>query len=144
MEGKAAPETLVVVKDPRSPASQAELETQFNVSYKIFADSLEGRRALAETGSVKEQLANGIAKEIDGKPDLQKKVADLTASIDASLSGQTSPTRKLMGLDEANTALTAALHTSPKAPIARPQHKHSNSTRRRTGPPLRELKSGPG
>jgi photosystem II stability/assembly factor-like uncharacterized protein len=109
---KAPPETLVVVKDPRSPASQAELEAQFKVGYKIFADSLESRRALAEMGSVKEQLANGIAKEIDGTPDLQRKAAALTASIDALLSGQTPDTGKLMGLDEANTALTAALHVS--------------------------------
>ncbi len=117
---KAAPETLVVVKDPRSPASQAELETQFNVSYKIFADSLESRRALAETGSVKEQLANGIAKEIDRKPDLRKRVAELTASIDALLSGQTPSAKKLMGLDEANTALTAALHVSESSDRATP------------------------
>ena len=109
---KAAPEPLVVVKDPRSVASHEELEAQFDVSYKMFADSLESRRTLAEAGSVKEQLANGIASEVDRKPDLQRKVAALTAAIDALLSGQTSPTSQLMGLDEANAALTAALHVS--------------------------------
>jgi photosystem II stability/assembly factor-like uncharacterized protein len=117
---KIATESLTIEKDPRSPATQAGFEQQFNVSYKIFADSLESRRALAETGSVKEQLADRIAKETDGKPDLHKKAANLIAAIDALLSGQTPSAEKRMGLDEANTALTAALHVSESSDRATP------------------------
>ena len=109
---KAAPETLVVVKDPRSPASQAEIEDQFKISYKIFADSLQARRALAEIGSVQKQLGKSIAKEAETNPELKKQVSDLTTAIDALLSGQSKSAEKAMGLEEANTALTAALHVS--------------------------------
>jgi hypothetical protein len=52
VDGKnVAPQVLVVVKDPRSPPSQAELDDQFDVTYKMSADSLQSRRALAEIGS---------------------------------------------------------------------------------------------
>jgi photosystem II stability/assembly factor-like uncharacterized protein len=109
---KSSPETLVVEKDPRSPATQAGFQRQFELSYKIFTDSLESRRALAEIGSVQNQLSKSIAKEVAEKPDLQKRVGDLNKAIDALLSGQSSSAEKLLGLDEANTALTAALHVS--------------------------------
>ncbi len=109
---KAALETLVVVKDPRSPASQAEMEDQFKISYKIFSDSLQARRALAEIGSVQDQLGKSIAKEAEANTELEKQVSDLTTAIDALLSGQSKSAEKAMGLEEANTALTAALHVS--------------------------------
>jgi photosystem II stability/assembly factor-like uncharacterized protein len=107
---KAAPETLVVVKDPRSPASQVELEEQFKISYKIFADSLEARRALAEIGSVEDQLSKSIAKETEANAELKKRASDLSTAINRLLSGKPQSPEKTMGLEEANTALTAALH----------------------------------
>jgi photosystem II stability/assembly factor-like uncharacterized protein len=109
---KTPPETLVVEKDPRSPATPPEFEQQFELSYKIFADSLEARRALAETGSVKAQLTGTIASETADTPELQKRVTALTAAIDALLSGQPSSADIAMGLEVANTALTAALHVT--------------------------------
>jgi photosystem II stability/assembly factor-like uncharacterized protein len=113
VDGKsAAPQALVVVKDPRSPASQAELNDQFAVSYEIFADSLQSRRALAEITSVQDQLSKTIAREIAANAELKKQAFDLGAAIDALLSGQSKSSRNLMGLEEANTALTAALHVS--------------------------------
>jgi len=113
VDGKvSAPETLVVVSDPRSPASQAELEKQFDVSYKIFADSLESRRALAEIGSVLGQLSKTLSGKTDAGADLKKQVSDLTAAINALLSGHATSPEKVMGLEEANTALTAALHVA--------------------------------
>jgi photosystem II stability/assembly factor-like uncharacterized protein len=120
-DGRKLPaETLVVVKDPRSPATPEQFQQQFDLSYKIFADSLDSRRALAEIGSVKDQLAKSIAREIAGRADLEKKAADLAASIDTLLSGQTSSAEKRMGLDEANTALTASLHVAESSDRATP------------------------
>jgi photosystem II stability/assembly factor-like uncharacterized protein len=121
VDGKGlAPETLVVVSDPRSPATQAELEEQFDVSYKIFADSLESRRALAEIGSVQEQLSKTLASTTDLSADLKKQASGFTASINALLSRRSTSPQKLMGLEEANTALTAALHVAESSDRALP------------------------
>jgi photosystem II stability/assembly factor-like uncharacterized protein len=128
---KAAPEALVVVKDPRSPASQAEFEEQFKTSYRIFADSLEARRALAEIGSVQDQLGKSIAKETETNAELKKQVSDLEAAIHRLLS------EKTMGLEEANTALTAALHVvessdrpAPSQALVLYAQAHENSSAR--------------
>ena len=107
---KAAPEMLLVVKDPRSPASQVELEEQFRAGYKIFAESLDARRALAEIGSVQNQLGKSIAKEIEANAELKKRASDLSAAINRLLSGRPQLPEKTLGLEQANTALTAALH----------------------------------
>ena len=107
---EVAPETLIVVKDPRSPASQAELEEQFETGYKIFADSLQARRALAEISSVQDQLGKSVAKETEANAELKKQASDLSAAINRLLSGQPRSPEKTMGLEEANSGLTAALH----------------------------------
>jgi photosystem II stability/assembly factor-like uncharacterized protein len=109
---KTPPATLVVEKDPRSPATRAELEQQFELSYKIFADSLEARRALAEAGSAKAQLTGTIDSETRDNPELLKRAREITAAIDGLLSGQPASTDSPMGLEVANTALTAALHVA--------------------------------
>jgi hypothetical protein len=113
VDGKSvAPQVLLVVKDPRSPASQAELDDQFEVSYKIFADSLQSRRALVEIGSVRDQLTKIAASETKGSVELKKQISDLAAAIDALLAGRSKSDEKVMGLEAANTALTASLHVS--------------------------------
>ncbi len=97
VDGKAAPaQTLTVVKDPRSPANASELAQQYETAHAIFADSLESRRALAEMESVKEQIAKL-------KPARAKEVLE---GIEAILDGDT----KGMGLEQANTVLTASLN----------------------------------
>jgi hypothetical protein len=109
---KSAPQTFVVVMDPRSPASQAELQQQFDISYRIFADSLESRRALAEIGSVQEQLSNVTSEASRRNSDLEKKARDLATAIDAVLAGNSQLPENSMGLNQANTELTAALHVA--------------------------------
>jgi photosystem II stability/assembly factor-like uncharacterized protein len=112
---KAAPETLAVVMDPRSPASPTVLQQQFETSYKIFQDSLESRRALAEIGSLEEQLA-----KIASTPALQKQTADLTTSIHALLDGDPHSTERTIGLEQANTELTSALNVAESSDRATP------------------------
>jgi photosystem II stability/assembly factor-like uncharacterized protein len=112
VDGKKVPEeTLIVVKDPRSPASPADFQNQFETSYAIFADSLQSRRALAEIGSVREQLSGLKRSNTAGKSDLDASIKNIDSGMAAILSGGTTPADK-MGLEEANTALTAALHVS--------------------------------
>jgi photosystem II stability/assembly factor-like uncharacterized protein len=116
VDGKTLPpETLSVVMDPRSPATQAELQQQFRTSYSIFASSLESRRALAEIASVKDKLSSPGAREPADKPELQALSKALLLSIDALLSGSGQPavaTPQGMGLEQANTELTAALNVA--------------------------------
>jgi hypothetical protein len=93
--------------DPRSPASPAVLQQQFETSYKIFQDSLESRRALAEIGSVQKQLA-----KIASNHALQKQTADLTAAIHTLLDGGPHSSDHAIGLEQANTELTSALNVA--------------------------------
>jgi photosystem II stability/assembly factor-like uncharacterized protein len=96
-------EPLILVKDPRSPATQAQFVQQFETSYMIFRDSLESRRALAEIASVKEQLGTTIANAGAGNTDAIMKAKELRAGLDAIVEGNS-------GLDAANMELTTALN----------------------------------
>jgi photosystem II stability/assembly factor-like uncharacterized protein len=120
-DGKKVPsQTLTVAMDPRSPASASELEKQFETSYSIFSDSLESRRALAEIGSVQEQLSKLNPHEGPDSAAFAADIKELRSSILALLSGSPQSADKGMGLDEANTALTAALHVSESSDRAIP------------------------
>jgi hypothetical protein len=67
-DGKVLPrEPLLVTKDPRSPATQADFDENFSITYRVFLDSLNCRRALAEIGSVKEQLGKLITASKDSE-----------------------------------------------------------------------------
>jgi hypothetical protein len=98
--------------DPRSPASQTELQQQFDISYRIFVDSLDSRRALAEIGSVQAQLSKMTSEASARNGEIDKRAQDLAATIDAVLEGSSQLPEKFMGLNQANTELTAALHVA--------------------------------
>jgi photosystem II stability/assembly factor-like uncharacterized protein len=116
VDGKNLPtEMLAVVKDPRSPATQAEFDAQFETSYKIFLDSLSSRRALAEIDSVKQKLA-GVMEKQEGD-EMAKNAKEVTASIDALVKGTDG---KALGLDSANQELTAALNMAESSERAMP------------------------
>jgi photosystem II stability/assembly factor-like uncharacterized protein len=112
---KLPPETLTIIKDPRSPATQPELDEQFKISYTIFLDSLSARRALAEIGSVKEQLAKLIAS--DGNSEIANDCKRFSTTVDALVQGTGSGS---LGLDAANQELTAALNVAEGADRATP------------------------
>jgi photosystem II stability/assembly factor-like uncharacterized protein len=105
-DGRVLPrETLLVAKDPRSPASQADFDDNLEASYKIFLDSLNSRRALAEIGSVKEQLSKIVASAKD--TGIAGKAKELSAAVDALVSGSDGTA---LGLDTANQELTSTLN----------------------------------
>jgi photosystem II stability/assembly factor-like uncharacterized protein len=103
---KTAPQILEVVMDPRSHATQAELQQQFETGYKMFADSLQARRALAEIASVQQQLAKITTQNAQ----VEAKAKGLANSIEAVLSGSSPARANGMGLEAANAALTSALN----------------------------------
>ena len=113
VNGQITPERqLTIVMDPRVPATTAELQENFATTYKIFSDSLEARRALAEIESVKTQLT----KNTPNKPALTAQSKTLLAAIESITSGSD----KSIGLDQANTELTAALNVAESSDRAIP------------------------
>lgn len=113
--GSSLQQPLVVVKDPRSPATPAELQRQFDVGSKIFRDAMESRRALAEIAAVKAQLegtaagggsassGGSAAKAARGKSGTRLKLAARREDLDAITDGPA-------GLSAAAAALASALH----------------------------------
>ena len=95
---KAAPETLVVVKDPRSPASQAEIGGAIQDQLQNLR-RLAPRRVAPWRRSVRseDQLGKSIAKETETNAELKKQVSDLSAAINRLLSGQPNRQRKPWG-----------------------------------------------
>ncbi len=101
VDDKALPaQQLTVTMDPRSKATPAELQQNFATTYGIFSTSLASRRALAEIGAVKLQLTKNALS------DPQQKA--LLASIEAITAG----TGEGLGLDQANSEITAALNVA--------------------------------
>jgi photosystem II stability/assembly factor-like uncharacterized protein len=98
-------ETLLVAKDPRSLATQAEFEANFETAYRMFLDSLNCRRALAEIGSVKEQLNKLIADSTNNE--IASKAKELSAAADSVVEGSGGT---ILGLDAANQELTSAMN----------------------------------
>jgi hypothetical protein len=96
---------LILVKDPRSPATQAQLVEQFEKSRMIFDDSLEARGALAEIATVKLQLEKIVAGAGAGagNEDAIRKAKELSADLETIVEGNS-------GLDAANMKLTRALN----------------------------------
>ncbi len=99
---KVGVEPLLLAKDPRSPATAAQFARQFASAHRIFVDSLESRRALAEIASVKEQLEQFVAKAAAGDGDMVKKAGPLLADLAAIVEGNT-------GLDAAHMELASSL-----------------------------------
>jgi hypothetical protein len=99
VDGKPlAIENLEVDMDPRSAATPFELQQNFATATRIFGDSLDARRALAEIESVKGQIAK--------TPGLKAQSKTLLEAIEAISSGSGGG----MGLEQANTELTSALN----------------------------------
>ena len=93
---------LILVKDPRSPATQAQFVQQFSTSHQIFRDSLAGRHALSEINSVKEQL-DRIGSNAAAAAPVIAKAKTLRADLDSIVEGNA-------GLDAATTELATALN----------------------------------
>jgi hypothetical protein len=98
-----ATEALLVVKDPRSPATPAQFAQAYATSRKIFRDSREGSDALAEIAAVKEQLDKTLGNAAaEGTPALLK-AKELRAALDPIVEGNS-------GLDAATMEMITALN----------------------------------
>lgn len=105
IDGKTLTQSLSITMDPRSTATRQDLAQQVELGREILTAALDARSALSAIQKVQKQLS-------DLQPKLQHN-ADLKASADVAsnelktiLSGTSSGD---MGLDKANTGLSAAL-----------------------------------
>src|SRR5208337_2163976 len=104
---------LKVVMDPRSRATPEVLAQQLQLGQRIFGETIEARRALAEINSVQKQLA-----DIEQKLAQQKQGAQ-SAQLKSALAEAQSEIGKILankehaaggpGLQEAYTGLASAL-----------------------------------
>jgi hypothetical protein len=124
VDGQVQNQSLKVVMDPRSAATEEVLAQQFQIGRKILGETSEARRVLAEITSVQKQLANlqeklsldGTNKNAGAKSRLP--VHSQGGDVKAALDGAQSSAEKIIstkgenatpGLQEAYNALASAL-----------------------------------
>jgi photosystem II stability/assembly factor-like uncharacterized protein len=110
VDGKSQTQPLTVVMDPRSPATSETLAQQLQLGQRIFADTMEARRTLAEIDSVQKKLAA-----------LQQEIGETNSAIKSALADAQSELSKIMtkhgaipggstGLQDAFVNMVSALH----------------------------------
>jgi photosystem II stability/assembly factor-like uncharacterized protein len=114
VDGKMQTQTLKLVMDPRSEATPEVLAQQVQLGGRIFAETMESRRALAEIASVQKQLTDRTqelsqSKSTKNAKALQVKLQEAQSSIENILKNKQSGAQNDSGLQDANTALASAL-----------------------------------
>ncbi len=99
---------IKVVMDPRSQATQAQLDQQQSLGLEIFGEVHHARKALAEIGAVKKQLSEAKSQLAEKNPDLLTQVTSIEKAITAIEKAGQSPIPS-MGLEAASTGLASAL-----------------------------------
>ncbi len=110
VDGRTQSQFLRIIMDPRSPATPQILQQQLRLGQAIFAEVLEARRALAEIGSVKKQLADVEQNLGDRNQALKSALADAQTEIAKILSHKEMPAQQSGGLQEGYVEMTSALH----------------------------------
>jgi hypothetical protein len=106
VDGRAQKQTLEIKMDPRSGATKEILQQQLELGKKMYAESIEARRVLAEINSLQKQIA-----------DLQQKVGSQDSPLKSALTAAQSeieniPTDKAdssSGLQEGYSGVASAL-----------------------------------
>jgi photosystem II stability/assembly factor-like uncharacterized protein len=114
VDGQVQNQSLTVVMDPRSPATPEVLAQQLQLGRKIFAETTEARRALAEIESVQKQLADtqeklGKEKSENQNAQLKSALTEAQSAIGKIVMNKEHPGEQSPGLQVAYTALTSAL-----------------------------------
>ena len=109
VDGKTQTQPLKIIMDPRSPATAEILAEQLRLGRQIFGETIEARRALAETGSVQKQLAE-IEQELTAQnAPLKPALAEVQSAIGKILTNKEHTAGEGAGLQDAYTGLASAL-----------------------------------
>ena len=114
VDGNAQNQSLNVVMDPRSPATPEVLTQQLQLGQRIFGETIEARRALAEINSVQKQLADiqqklGQQKLGAQSGQLRSALTDAQSGIGKILTNKEHAAEESPGLQDAYTGLASAL-----------------------------------
>jgi photosystem II stability/assembly factor-like uncharacterized protein len=107
VDGRVQTQPLKIIMDPRSPATAEILQQQVQLGRKIFAETVEARRALAEISSVQKKLAD-IERKLGQDSVLKPILADAQSELSNILSRKENSEE--VGLRGAFTNLASALH----------------------------------
>ncbi|HEX8810567.1 MAG TPA: hypothetical protein VF742_01120, partial [Terracidiphilus sp.] len=108
VDGSLFMQSLKVAMDPRSQATQTQLEEQQRLGLEIFAEVRRTRRALGEIGAVKKRLGDLKSQVQGSNPGVLAQVTSLETEITIIEKGSKTPIATL-GLDTASAGLAAAL-----------------------------------
>jgi hypothetical protein len=109
VNGETQNQPLQVVMDPRSAATTETLQQQFDLAQKIYAETLEARRVLAEISSVQKKLAEAQQKLGEQNQGLKSTIEDANSEIGKILANKETAADRSPGLQDAYTGLASAL-----------------------------------
>ena len=116
VDGTTLDAPLRVQMDPRSKATQADLEQQKTLGLEVFGQVRRSRQALAEMKAVRANL-DLLAGQLKDKPALQAQREKLAASMEEIQKGS----KNGMGLETASGGLQSALRAVESGDRATPQ-----------------------
>ena len=105
VNGETQNQTLHLMMDPRSPATSETLGQQLEVAQRIYSETLEARRVLAEISSVQKKLTDAQQKLGEQKSALKSTLADAQSEIGKILTTKESA----QGLQDAYMGVASAL-----------------------------------
>jgi photosystem II stability/assembly factor-like uncharacterized protein len=101
-------QSLDVLMDPRSPATPDVLWQQFELGKKIFDETIQARRAVAEISSVQKQVAR-VQQFAVQNPELKSALREAQSSLAKILTNKEHPQEQGQGLADAYKNLASAL-----------------------------------
>jgi hypothetical protein len=104
VDGRPLTQKFNVEVDPRISATPAELSEQLRLGREIYEKTMQSRKAVSETGSIKKQLQE-TKERLASNAAVTSKIETFLAAMDQIVKGD----KSRMGLDDANRGLLAAL-----------------------------------
>jgi photosystem II stability/assembly factor-like uncharacterized protein len=125
VDGQSQTQPLEVVMDPRSSATPAILAQQFELGKRIFDETVQARRAMAEINSVQKQLTQIQASAAAPSTETKTALAEAQSFLGKIMHGQENPQQQGQGLQDAYRDIASALRvvengdrTTPSQAIA--------------------------
>lgn len=120
VDGQVQSQSLEVVMDPRSSATPEVLMQQLELGNRMFAESMEARRALAEINSVQKQISDSQRKLREQTLELKSTLAEAQSGIAEILARTINDRERTAGLQEAYKDLASALRVVERGDRAVP------------------------
>lgn len=109
VDGQVQSQPLQIKMDPRSPATTQILSQQLELGNRMFAETMEARRALAEINSLQKQVSDLQKKSGNQNSELQSALAQTQSAITNILAPKNNDSGSAVGLLSAYKDLASAL-----------------------------------